>query len=193
MLEIESSQLREVPGFDGLYSVTQEGRIWSAARTIRTIAGVEKHTGGKWLKHGLTTTGYLAVRVLRPAGNGTMLLRVHRAVALAWIENDAPDAKDQVNHKNGVKTDNRVANLEWCTRSENGLHAYRIGLRDVYPGADQFGHRLKGLVRKVTFEQATYIRDLRQAGMAVKELANRYNVSRQTISGICNNRTYLAP
>ncbi|MDW3684868.1 HNH endonuclease [Cupriavidus sp. CV2] len=193
MLELDTDQLREVPGFDGLYSVTRDGRIWSAARTILTRSGVEKPAGGKWLKPGLTTTGYLVVRVLRPGENGTMLLRVHRAVALAWVENDAPDVKDQVNHKNGVKTDNRDENLEWCTRSENGLHAYRTGLKRVYEGAEHFGHRLKEVVRKVSFEDAAAIRDLRRAGAAVNAIAKQYRVSRQTVSGICNNRTYLEP
>lgn len=106
-----NEKIKFVKGFEGVYSITTLGRVWSHKRKI-------------WLSPYDVGHGYCTVR-LSVDGSQTDR-KVHRLVAEAFIPN--PDSKPQVNHKNGKKWDNRVANLEWCTARENHQHSCDMGL-----------------------------------------------------------------
>lgn len=102
------SKAFEIKGFPDYY-VTDTGDVYSRNYN---------HTGRiKKLKQIKSRNGYLHVTL-----NGKQLL-VHRLVAETFIPNN--DKKLQVNHKNGIKTDNRIENLEWVSASENIIHAYK--------------------------------------------------------------------
>ena len=97
----------------------------------------------------------------------------HRLVAIAFIDN--PENKATVNHINGIKTDNRVENLEWNTNNENHQHAINTGLKD------QKG--IKHHKCKLTEEQ---VREIREIGFSQTRmsLSKKYGVSRTNILGI---------
>ena len=95
-------------------------KFWSNAR--------KKHYAReKILKTSKTSVGYLTVSLCKNGKKKSF--RVNRLVAIAFIDN--PDNKPQVNHKDGNKENNTVDNLEWCTCSENQIHAFKTGLNKV--------------------------------------------------------------
>lgn len=105
------SEWRTITGYPG-YLVSDQGEVLGSS--------------GRKLKAQKINSGYLVVHLCRHGKRRAFT--VHRLVALAFLP--AVQGKPHTNHKNGDKADNRVLNLEWCTRSENNLHAYDTGLRE---------------------------------------------------------------
>jgi hypothetical protein len=95
---------------DGMYRVFMDGRVYSLRKS-------------KWLKPWTNTSGYRQVELCRRKW------LVHRVVATAFLNNSR--ALPMVNHLDGDKRNNGVDNLEWCTPTENMLHAWQTGLRGV--------------------------------------------------------------
>ena len=127
---------KDITGFEGLYKVSSQGRI---ARWYKGWKHGKAVYPESWtiVKSNKLQRGYREVKLSR---NGIVELRkrVHQLVAIEFIPN--PENKPCVNHINGITNDNRVANLEWCTYSENELHSYRVlGKKANNPTLGKFG------------------------------------------------------
>lgn len=112
---------KDIPNHSG-YQASSLGRIRSVDRIIILKNGNERRLKGRVLKQKQQENDYMRVSLGSVAG----WRLVHRLVAYTFIPN--PENKLQVNHKDGIKFHNNIENLEWCTQSENNIHAFNMGL-----------------------------------------------------------------
>lgn len=164
-------QWKAIPGFSR-YEASNTGHL----RSLNY-----KNSGKVKLIVPALSGGYLKTMLLSDDGKYYSWM-VHKWVALAWL---GPRLEFEVNHKSGIKTDNSVENLEYCTRSENIQHAFDNGL--ILPRRGT-----KNNLSKLTEEQVKEIRNFanncigRYYGR--KELAKKYGVSECTIKEVVNRR-----
>lgn len=157
---------KDIPGYEGFYRVSTKGNVWSYPRITEGKHGRYFSRKGKSIKPIAADHGYLKVRLTKDGKQTDR--RIHRLVADVFLPN--PHNRSEVNHKNGIKTDNRVENLEWSTRRENIKHAYATGLNPSR--------------RKLTDKQVEEIRTVykpRSREFGTVALAKKYGVSHITI------------
>lgn len=107
---------RDIKGYEGLYQVSNKGRVRSIAHFIEAIKGHPQLTRGKILNNWVhPQTRYVITDLYRD--NIRKHVKTHRLVAEAFIPN--PDNKPFIDHINRDRQDNRVENLQWVTKSEN--------------------------------------------------------------------------
>jgi hypothetical protein len=159
---------KKVEGFDGRYEVSNFGKVRSYFKNKLHFLIPCKHPNG-----------YLHVD-LRMKGLGNRI-SIHRLVAKLFILN--PENKPCVNHKNGIKTDNAVENLEWATYSENQQHCYNTGLRPITLGENSPNAKLTG-------SDVKKIKKLIDDGVESKKIALLFNVHPSNISYIKCNKTW---
>ena len=147
---------KDIPNYEGMYQVSNLGRVKSLKRGKQHFLKCWEHC-----------SGYIHVGLSINFKRKTF--KVHRLVMLAFVgESDL-----QVNHKNGIKADNRLENLEYCTRSENIIHAFKIGLAKGLKGEKNGNSRLtEHEVKKIKYGHQ---------GMSIRAIAKIYGVSKSLV------------
>lgn len=159
-------KLKDIQGFEGLYSISDDGSVFSL------------HHGFKPLTPHMKKCGYAYVGLRRGSSHKPSYRRVHRLVAEAFIAN--PDGKPQVNHLDGDKSNNRASNLEWVTASENMAHASENGL--LITGQDHHESKLSD-------EQ---VKEIYLSNLSYKKTAALFPICAQTVCNIKKRRIYRA-
>jgi NUMOD4 motif/HNH endonuclease len=167
-----------VKGFEN-YEVSNLGSVKSLDHFCENRLGSGKQTG-RVLKQQKCKKGYLRVSLSK--NKKRFSTGAHRLVALAFIPN--PENKPQVNHKKGMKTDNRVENLEWCTNQENQIHAIKNNLCNPNLADKHYN-------AKLTNEQVKTARRMHELGWDNITLSKHYNISQTAMSKILRKLTYI--
>lgn len=168
----------------GQYEVSTLGRVKSLARF---------DTSGRWRKE-----KYLKPRKNKSSDKGYYLhvclcngswqknFKIHRLVAEAFIAN--PENKSDVNHKDGVKTNNIVSNLEWTTRSENCQHSCDTGLLVNVKGHEH--GRQKLTEEQVRFIYLNHLKGKPRAAFNANQLGREFNVNGRAILNIYRKESW---
>ena len=171
-----NEEWRPIKDFEGFYEVSNFGHV----RSIERYVFCRSKTNPKKIEACIRKLredrdGYLTVSLKN--GQITKLKKAHRLVAEAFIDN--PLLSPEVNHINGIKSDNRVENLEWATTFENSRHRTINRLTKPILSDEQIEFIQKN---------AVILNDGKKHLNSVSDLARKFNVCRNTITDILRNR-----
>lgn len=157
---------KDVIGYEGLYQVSDLGRVRSVDRYIKRNDGIIQHRKGKIILQTKNLDGYMQVKLCKDGKSRTV--RVHRIIAESFIPN--PDNLSDVNHIDCDRTNNIVLNLEWLSFKENIKHSHKKGHYKRYGerNSNYKNNTLKRYYEENPHEKQKLSRKGKQNGMCKK-------------------------
>lgn len=153
------------------------GRYAKWPYEVSTLGRIRSTASKRILKQQRDRDGYF--RITLSVGGEKISARTHRLVAIAFVPN-RKKSRTEINHKNGIKSDNRHCNLEWVTKIENLEHAVANGLKASVGACP----------RKMTVADAALIRSAVIRGIPQRFLSRWFGVTQPAISCVVRNKTY---
>lgn len=176
-IEAVKETWKSVPNYEGLYEVSDLGRVRSLDRMINCRGNGKRLLKGKVMKFDLNQ-GYHYINLY--LNSKCNKFRVHRLIMLVFIGKSYLC----VNHINGIKIDNRLVNLEYCTSKQNTQHAYKTGLIKPLSGENNNNTKLTRL------KVLSILKEYNEETISQKELSKKYLVNKTTINRILNGKIW---
>lgn len=175
---------KDIPNFEGFYQASDMGRIRSLDRNIHKKVKEKifdtSRSGRVFRLRYKKSRRYISIRLSKNGKTNSYAL--HRLIAITFISN--PDNFPQVNHINGIKSDNRAENLSWTNNSENVKHAISMGLNKSVVGENHGSSIFKN-------EDVLEIRELYSTGnYSYREIAEKFKVKTGRIFEIIKRKTW---
>jgi len=189
--------MKDIKGYEGLYAVTEDGKVWSYPKRVNSYEGswMIQH---EYVNRKNRITPHVQYTVPLSKNGKRTRCQVHRLVAQAYIPN--PENKPQINHKDGNPLNNNIDNLEWVTQSENMRHAQESGMLNQFTEKSMANRSIQGKKnqhnivkarRLFTMDEVAEIKETFAEGVkSARAIARELGCSNNTISNICNNKTY---
>lgn len=176
-----NEEWRDVVGWEGMYKVSNCGRIFSLPRRDKR----NRSWGGYYMSFTKNKYGYLTVNLTRDAKQKRYA--VHRLVACAFLQN--PNNYKEINHKDENKENNNLSNLEWCTRSYNVTYGRLDEKFRKHRVAGERCGRSKITLEQVNEIRAKYVRNSRKFGLP--SLAKEYGISPSQVGNIVREKSWI--